>query len=72
MSLYIPVVSYSVETATQFVPRLTKQEAESTYNELVKENIHCEFFREGILEKEHKPTEIDNGIDGERNKEIPV
>ena len=72
MSLYIPVVSYSVETATQFVPRLTKQEAESTYNELVKENIHCEFYREGKLEKEHKPTKIYNGTDGQRSKEIPV
>lgn len=46
---------YQVETAsTQFqTPDIKK--AEYIYQKYVKENIPCEFFKEGILQKQYKP-----------------
>jgi len=47
--------SYQVETSQHQYHPPNKQQAELTYQKCVKQNIPCELFLNGKLQKEFKP-----------------
>jgi len=46
---------YQVETASSQYQSHIKEKAEDIYQQYVRENIPCEFYKDGIVQKEHKP-----------------
>ena len=46
---------YQVETESAQFQSPTKQKAEDEYQKYVNQNIPCEFYQDGELQKEHKP-----------------
>jgi len=46
---------YQVETASSQYQSHIKEKAENIYQQYVRENIPCEFYKDGIVQKEHKP-----------------
>ena len=57
MPFHVNFPRYQVETASMQFQSPTQQRAEEEYQKYVNQNIPCEFFLEGILQKEHKPRE---------------
>ena len=57
MTFHVNFPRYQVETASDQFQSPTQQRAEEEYQKYVNQNIPCEFFLEGILQKEHKPRE---------------
>jgi len=55
MSFHVVLPNYQVETQDGFQSYPNHREAEKEYQNLVLENIPCELYREGILQKEYKP-----------------
>ena len=55
MTFHVNFPRYQVETATAQFQSPTPQKAEEEYQKYVKHNIPCEFFIEGILQKQYKP-----------------
>jgi len=47
---------YQVETASSQYQSHIKEKAEDIYQQYVRENIPCEFYKDGIVQKEHKPN----------------
>jgi len=55
MTFQVNLTRYQVETAsTQYASHI-KQKAEDIYQQYVRENIPCEFYKDGIVQKEYKP-----------------
>ena len=57
MTFHVNFPRYQVETASMQFQSPTQQRAEEEYQKYVNQNIPCEFFLEGILQKEPKPRE---------------
>ena len=57
MSFYVQHPVFQVETSSNFKIFLFKDHAEQFYQNHVKQNIPCEFYKEGKLLKEYKPNE---------------
>jgi len=55
MSFYTQLTTYQVETQKDLTLFPTQDLAERQYQEYVKENIPCEFYSDGIKQKEYKP-----------------
>ena len=55
MTFHVNFPRYQVETATAQFQSPTPQKAEEEYQKYVKQNVPCEFFLEGKLQKAHKP-----------------
>ena len=55
MTFSLEIPRYQVETASAQFQSPTKKQAEDIYQKYVYQNIPCEFFFEGILQKEYKP-----------------
>ena len=55
MTFHVNFPRYQVETATAQFQSPTQQKAEEEYQKYVKQNVPCEFFLEGKLQKAHKP-----------------
>ena len=47
---------YQVETASNQFHSHIKEKAEDIYQQYVRENVPCEFYKDGIVQKEHKPN----------------
>jgi hypothetical protein len=55
MTFQVNLTRYQVETAsTQYASHI-QQKAEDIYQEYVRENIPCEFYIDGMIQKEYKP-----------------
>ncbi len=55
MAFHTVLSRYQVETASNQFHSTYKANAETEYKRLVKENIPCEFYKDGIVQKEFKP-----------------
>ena len=55
MSFFQQLTTYQVETQKGLTLFPTQDLAERQYQEYVKENIPCEFYSDGIKQKEYKP-----------------
>ena len=55
MSFQVRLTRYQVETASNQFHSPHKAQAETEYQRLVRENIPCEFYKDGIVQKEFKP-----------------
>ena len=47
---------YQVETASNQLHSHIKEKAEDIYQQYVRENIPCEFYKDGLMQKEYKPS----------------
>ena len=56
MTFQVNLTRYQVETASEQFASHIKEKAEDIYQKYVKDNIPCEFFIDGIVQKEHKPN----------------
>ena len=55
MTFHTDFPRYQVETSKEQFQSPTKQQAEDIYQKYVNENIPCELFLNGELQKEYKP-----------------
>ena len=55
MTFHVNFPRYQVETASDQFQSPTQQKAEEIYQKYVNQKVPCEFFFEGILQKEYKP-----------------
>jgi|TARA_B100000586_G_scaffold198302_1_gene146683 hypothetical protein len=55
MTFHTVLSRYQVETASAQFQSPHRNKAEDIYQKYVRENVPCEFYKEGILEKQHKP-----------------
>ncbi len=55
MTFQVNLSRYQVETASSQFQSHIKEKAEDIYQKYVRENIPCEFYKDGIVQKEHKP-----------------
>ena len=55
MTFHVNMSRYQVETAASQYQSHIKEKAEDIYQQYVRENIPCEFYKDGIVQKEHKP-----------------
>tara|TARA_B100000029_G_scaffold351288_1_gene343795 strand:+ start:619 stop:795 length:177 start_codon:yes stop_codon:yes gene_type:complete len=55
MTFQVNLSRYQVETASSQFQSHIKEKAEDIYQKYVRENIPCEFYIDGIVQKEHKP-----------------
>jgi len=51
----ISLSRYQVETASAQFQSHIKEKAEDIYQQYVRENVPCEFYKDGIVQKEYKP-----------------
>ncbi len=56
MTFQVKLTRYQVETASDQFHSHIREKAEDIYQKYVKDNIPCEFFIDGIVQKEHKPN----------------
>ena len=56
MTFQVNLSRYQVETASSQYQSHIREKAEDIYKKYVKENIPCEFFIDGIVQKAHKPN----------------
>jgi hypothetical protein len=56
MTFHTYLSRYQVETASDQFQSPTKQKAEDIYQKYVNQNIPCELYLNGELQKEHKPN----------------
>ena len=57
MSFYQQLPTYSVETKTGSTLYPRQHDAEEAYLNFVEQNIPVEFFCDGVLEKQNKPSQ---------------
>ena len=50
----ISLSRYQVETASAQFQSHIKEKAEDIYQQYVRENVPCEFYKDGIVQKEYK------------------
>ena len=55
MTFHVNFPRYQVETASDQFHSHIKEKAEDIYQQYVRENVPCEFYKDGIVQKEHKP-----------------
>ena len=55
MTFHVDIPRYQVETSNEQFQSPTKAKAEDIYQKYVNENIPCELFMNGKLQKEYKP-----------------
>jgi hypothetical protein len=56
MTFQVNLSRYQVETASEQFQSHIKEKAEDIYQKYVKENVPCEFYIDGIVQKEYKPS----------------
>ena len=56
MTFHVNMSRYQVETASSQYQSHIKEKAEDIYQQYVRENIPCEFFKDGQMQKEYKPS----------------
>ena len=56
MAFHTVLSRYQVETASDQFHSHIKEKAEDIYQNYVRENIPCEFYKDGIVQKEYKPS----------------
>ena len=56
MTFQVNLSRYKVETASEQFASHIKEQVEDIYQQYVRENIPCEFFIDGIVQKEYKPN----------------
>ena len=56
MTFQVKLTRYQVETASDQFHSHIREKAEDIYQKYVKDNIPCEFFIDGIVQKKHKPN----------------
>ena len=55
MTFHVNMSRYKVETASEQFASHIKEKVEDIYQKYVRENIPCEFFKDGQMQKEYKP-----------------
>ena len=55
MSFSLQLPTFSVETSQESTLYPSQQQADRHYQKYVDERVPCEFFRDGIKQKEYKP-----------------
>jgi len=55
MTFSVNFPRYQVETALDQFQSPTKKQAEDIYQKYVNQNVPCEFYLDGELQKEYKP-----------------
>ena len=55
MPFYQQLPTYQVETSSDLTLYPNFQEADIHYQKNVSNNVPCEFFRDGLKQKEYKP-----------------
>ena len=55
MTFQVNLSRYKVETASEQFASHIKDQAEDIYQQYVRENVPCEFYKDGIVQKEYKP-----------------
>jgi hypothetical protein len=55
MTFHTTVPRYQVETSNEQFQSPTKKQAEDIYQKYVNQNVPCEFYLDGELQKEYKP-----------------
>ena len=55
MAFHTVLSRYQVETASDQFHSHIKEKAEDIYLKYVRENVPSEFYKDGIVQKEHKP-----------------
>ncbi len=56
MTFQVNLSRYQVETASSQFQSHIREKAEDIYQKYVRENIPCEFYKDGMMQKEHKPN----------------
>ena len=56
MSFYVKQFQYQIETENSFDLFPDQRKAEDHYQQFVNKKVPVEFYREGVKEKEYKPT----------------
>ena len=56
MTFQVNLSRYKVETASEQFDSQIKDQVEDIYLKYVRENIPCEFFKDGQMQKEYKPS----------------
>jgi len=56
MTFHTDFPRYQVETSKEQFQSPTKHKAEDIYQKYVNQNIPCELFLNGLLQKEYKPN----------------
>ena len=56
MTFQVNLSRYKVETASEQFASHIKDQVEDIYQQYVRENIPCEFFIDGFVQKEYKPN----------------
>ena len=56
MTFYTDFPRYQVETSNEQFQSPTKTKAEDIYQKYVNQNVPCELFLNGKLQKEYKPS----------------
>ena len=56
MTFHTDFPRYQVETSKEQFQSPTLQKAEDAYQKFVNENIPCELYLNGLLQKEYKPN----------------
>ena len=56
MTFQVKLTRYQVETASDQFHSHIREKAEDIYQKYVRENIPCEFYKDGMMQKEHKPN----------------
>ena len=56
MTFQVKLPRYQVETASDQFHSHIREKAEDIYQKYVKENIPCEFYKDGQMQKEYKPS----------------
>ena len=55
MTFQVSLSRYKVETSSEQFASHIKEQVEDIYQKYVRENVPCEFYKDGIVQKEHKP-----------------
>ena len=56
MTFQVNLSRYKVETASEQFASHINEQVEDIYQKYVKEQIPCEFYKDGMMQKEHKPN----------------
>ena len=56
MSFYVRQQTYQIETENSFDVFPDRRQAANHYQQFVNKKVPVEFYREGVKEKEYKPT----------------
>ena len=56
MTFQVNLSRYKVETASEQFASHIKDQVEDIYQQYVRENIPCEFYKDGLMQKEYKPS----------------